>query len=88
MFLNQNGFFIQSGKNDRMTWDASIILLWDSQPIRDVANTKQEPKMNDGTSWVKCLEQFWNIRIYYPYLEHLLWDDDAIGSFKHIKFNP
>ena len=63
-------------------------LLWESQPIRDVTNTKEKPKINYGTAWVRHLEQVWNLIISYPFLEILLWDDDVTGALKHSKFNP
>ena len=75
-------------KNDRLAWDGSIKLNWDSKPIKDATDTDNEPTINYGTAWSRHLEQIWNLRISYPSSEILLWDDDITGAFKHCKFNP
>ena len=88
IFLISNGIIIKPGGNDRLTWDGSIILNWDSQPIKHVTNTEDEPTINYGTAWNRHLEQIWNMRISYPTQDILLWGDDVTGAFKHSKFNP
>ena len=88
LFLTPNGIIIIPGKNDRLAWDGSIKLNWDSKPIKDATDTANEPTINYGTAWNRHLEQIWNLRISYPSSEILLWDDDITGAFKHCKFNP
>ena len=63
-------------------------LNWDSKPIKEATKTDNEPTLNYGMAWIRHLEQIWNLRISYPSLEILLWDDDITGAFKHCKFNP
>ena len=57
LFLTQNCIIIKPGKNDRLTWDGSIKLNWDSQPIKHVTNTADEPKINYDTAWNRHLEK-------------------------------
>ena len=34
------------------------------------------------------LVQIYNLRISYPHTDILLFDDDAAGAFRHVKFHP
>ena len=39
LFITLNGIIIKAGENDRLTWDGSIMLNWEYQPIKHVTNT-------------------------------------------------
>ena len=88
LHLTPNGIVVKPGKEDRLTYDGTIKLAWDSQPISDITDTAREPKIRYGTAFERHLIQIWNLRISYPRDEIYLWDDDVTGAFRQGKFNP
>ena len=37
---------------------------------------------------MRHLQWIWNLRISYPDIDILLWDDDASGAFRNTKYHP
>ena len=88
LHVTPSGIVIKPGKNDRLTYNSSIKLDWDSQPIKNITNLLLEPDLIYGSAYERHLIQVWNLRISYPTNDILLWDDDVTGAFRHGKFNP
>jgi hypothetical protein len=88
MHLTPQSIVVQPGKNDRLVFDGSAKLDWDSVPVNCMTHSSNEPDLIYGTTWTRHLEQIWNLRISYPDLEILVFDDDVSGAFRHAKHNP
>ena len=46
------------------------------------------PEIIYGSSFMKHVEIIWNLRITYPFLNLLLFDDDVKGAFRYDKCHP
>eukprot|EP00957_Ditylum_brightwellii_P070315 5341525-Ditylum_brightwellii.AAC.1 len=82
------GLIVKSRKNDRITFDGSIKLNWNSKPVNVITYVKYEPEVTFGQALPKNLIRIWNLRISYSYDDILLWDDDATGACRQCKLHP
>ena len=88
MHLTPQGLVIKPGKNDRLVFDASIRLQWDSFCVNMSTDPKTAPPIYYGLKFKMHLNRIWNLRISYPSESILLWDDDVAGAFRQGKYNP
>jgi hypothetical protein len=88
MHLTPQSIVVIPGKNDRLVFDGSAKLEWDSLPVNCMTHTHNEPDLIYGTTWNRHLTQIWNLRISYPDEDILVFDDDVSGAFRHAKHNP
>ena len=88
MHLTPQGLVVKPGKNDRLIFDASIKLEWDSYNINMATDNSTAPKIYYGDKFRMHLQRIWNLRISFPLSEILLWDDDVSGAFRQGKYNP
>ena len=88
MHLTPQSIVVLPGKNDRLVFDGSAKLEWDSLPVNCMTHTANEPDLIYGTTWNRHLTQIWNLRISYPDEDILVFDDDVSGAFRHAKHNP
>ena len=66
LHLTPNGIVVKPGKEDRLTYDSTIKLAWDSNPISAITDTAKEPKIRYGTAFERHLTHIWNVRISHP----------------------
>ena len=57
LHLTPNGIVVKPGKEDRLTYDSTIKLAWNSQPISLITDTAKEPKIRYGTAFKRHLLQ-------------------------------
>eukprot|EP00978_Attheya_sp_CCMP212_P035536 scaffold155190_cov44-Attheya_sp.AAC.1 len=88
MYLTPHSIIVLPGKNDRLVFDGSAKLEWDSLPVNCMTYTSDEPDLIYGTAWNRHLTQIWNLRISYPSGDILIFDDYVSGAFRHAKHNP
>ena len=88
MHLTPQGLVVKPGKNDRLIFDASIKLEWDSYNINMATDNSTAPKIYYGDKFRMHLQRIWNLRISFPLLDIYLWDDDVSGAFRQGKYNP
>jgi hypothetical protein len=87
--LARQSILVICGKNDRLAFDGSTKLEWDSVlPVNCMTNAANEPDLIYGTCWNKHLICIHNLRIFYPKKEIELFDNDASGAFLHAKHGP
>jgi hypothetical protein len=86
--LTPQSILVICGKNDRLAFDGSSKLEWDSVPVNCMTNAANEPDLIYGSCWNRHLIRIHNLRISYPKKEIELFDDDASGAFRHAKHNP
>ena len=82
------GIVIKPGKKDRIIFDASIKLDYDSYCINMATDKNNEPDILYGEAFMKHLIRIWNLRISYPDQDIYVWDDDVSGAFRQGKYNP
>ena len=82
LHLTPNGIVVKTGKEDRLMYNSTIKLAWDSNPISAIMVTAKEPKIRYGTAFERHLTHIWNKRISHPNEEIYLWDDDVTGAFR------
>lgn len=87
-FFTPNGLLCKPGKKDRLVFDGSFLINWDSTPINTMIDIDTEPLVTYGRVLQEHLNRIWNLRISYPNEDILLWDDDVAGCFRHIKHHP
>ena len=87
-YYTPQGYVIKPGKNDRLIFDGSHLLTWDSLPVNLMTNLFNEPEIVYNQTWDKHLSRIWNLCISYPMMDILLFDDDVAGAFRTIKKNP
>jgi len=88
LHVSPEGIIIKEGKKDRIIFDASFHIDYDSQAPNDWTSKYDEPTITYGTALLRHLQQIWNLRISYPDDIIYLWDDDVAGAFRLIKYNP
>ena len=88
LHLTPQGLLVKPGKNDRLVWDGSFIPSWDATCINMMLSHATEPEIVYGTTFMRHLENIWNLRITHPTKELLLFDDDVKGAFRHCKYHP
>ena len=88
LHLTPQGILIREGKKDRIIFDGSIKLKFDSIPINAHMNAKNEPEIHYGKKFMMHLVRIWNLRITYKNIDIYLWDDDIAGAFRQLKYNP
>jgi len=88
LHVTPQGLIVKPGKNDRLVFDGSIKLNWNSHPVNSMTHVKYEPEVTFGQALPKHLIRIWNLRISYPEKDILLWDDDATGAFRQCKLHP
>ena len=88
LFLTPEGIIIIMGKNHRIVYDPSTKLFFDSLTVNMMMDVEKSPPIVYGFAFLRHLEEIWNIRISYPTLNILLWDDDFTGAFRTPKYNP
>lgn len=88
MHLTPQGLVVKPGKNDRLIFDASIKIKWDSYNINMATDNSTAPKIYYGEKFAMHLKRIWNLRISFPLLPIFLWDDDVAGAFRQGKYNP
>eukprot|EP00957_Ditylum_brightwellii_P010895 825580-Ditylum_brightwellii.AAC.1 len=86
--VTPQGLIIKPEKNDRLVFDGSIKLKWDSKPVNSMTHVRFEPEVTFGQALPKHLVRIWNLRISYPDDDILLWGDDAISAFRQCKLHP
>eukprot|EP00957_Ditylum_brightwellii_P069616 5287842-Ditylum_brightwellii.AAC.1 len=86
--VTPQGLIVKPGKNDRLVFDGSIKLDWNSKPVNSMTHLKNEPKVTFGYAMPNHLIRIWNLRIPYPDDDILLWDDDTTGAFRQCKLYP
>jgi hypothetical protein len=88
LMLTAQGYVMLPGKNDRLVFDASHMLHADSRPFNHRVDNAHEPEIFYGGSWLQYLIFLYNLRITYPHLEILVFDDDVTGAFRQPKYHP
>ena len=88
LHLTPEGLIVRPGKNDRIIFDASFRMDFDSQCVNMWSNPDREPPIRYGTTFLRHLIRIWNLRITYPKQDIYLWDDDIAGAFRLVKYNP
>ena len=88
LHVTPQGLVIKLGKNDRLIWDGSFIPHWLATCINMMLSQDTEPEIIYGTTFMRHLEIIWNLRITYPDIDILLFDDDVKGAFRHSKYHP
>ena len=88
LHVSPEGIIIKEGKKDRIIFDASFHIRYDSQAPNDWTSKHDEPSITYGTALIRHLQQIWNLRITYPDDIIYLWDDDVAGAFRLVKYNP
>ena len=81
------GLIVKPGKNDRLIFDGSVRLQWNSMPVNDMTHPSNEPQIHFQKAMPNHLRRIWNLRITYPHEDILLWDDDATGAFRQVKLH-
>ena len=87
-FYTPNGLISKPGKKDRLVFDGSFTINWDSQPVNRMVDASTEPPVTYGSVLQEHIKRIWNLRISYPDTDIFLWDDDVAGCFRHIKHHP
>jgi len=89
LHLSPEGILIKPNKNDRIVFDASFKINYDSHSLNSSwTHPWEEPPIYYGTALLRHLTRIWNLRVTYADDEILLWDDDVAGAFRLIKYNP
>ena len=89
LHLSPEGILIKPNKNDRIVFDASFKIHYNSHSLNTSwTHPWEEPPIHYGTALLRHLTRIWNLRITYADDEILLWDDDVAGAFRLIKYNP
>ena len=88
LHVTPQGIVIKPGKKDRIIFDASIKLDYDSYCINMATDKNNEPDILYGEAFMKHLIRIWNLRISYPDQDIYVWDDDVSGAFRQGKYNP
>ena len=86
--LSPQGYLVKPDKKDRLLFDASHRPYPWCQALNDITHKRNEPELVFGHTFVKNLIRIYNLRITFPLLEILLWDDDASSAFRNIKHHP
>eukprot|EP00957_Ditylum_brightwellii_P167455 12747717-Ditylum_brightwellii.AAC.1 len=68
--------------SDRLVFDGSIKLNWDSKPVYSMIHVKFEPEVTFGQTLPEHPIRIWNLRISYPNEGIPIWDDDSTGIFR------
>lgn len=55
LYLTPNSIVVKPSKEDRLTYDSTIKLTWDLQPISDIMDTAREPKIRYGMAFERHL---------------------------------
>ena len=74
-------------KKDRLVFDGSAMLTWDSLPVNYMTQLFHEPEIIFNQIWSKHLSRIWNLHITYLQVGILLFDDDVAGTFCTVKKN-
>ena len=89
LHLSPEGILIKPNKNDRIVFDASFKVNYNSLSLnKSWTHAWEEPPIRYGTALLRHLIRIWNLRITYADDDILLWDDDVAGAFRLIKYNP
>ena len=79
---------MKPGKKDRQIFDGAYRISPDSPCVNDFTNKLDEGELLYGSAFTRHLIRIYNLRISYPNQELLLFDDDASGAYKHVKYHP
>jgi len=88
LHLTPQGLVIKPGKNDRLVFDGSHLIKFNSSCVNMFTNPNLEPKIRYGKAFQRHITRIWNLRISYPKKDILLWDDDVSGAFRYNKYHP
>ena len=88
LHFTPQGLLIKPRKNDRLVFDASHRVTAESACVNDFTSPDNEIQLEYGTALRRHLTRIYNLRITYPLEEILLFDDDASGAFRHVKYHP
>ena len=89
LHLSPEGILVKPNKNDRIVFDASFKINYNSLSLNTAwTHAWEEPPIRYGTALLRHLIRIWNLRITYADDDILLWDDDVAGAFRLIKYNP
>jgi len=89
LHLSPEGILVKPNKNDRIVFDASFKINYNSLSLNTSwTHAWEEPPIRYGTALLRHLIRIWNLRITYADDDILLWDDDVAGAFRLIKYNP
>jgi len=89
LHLSPKGILVKPNKNDRIVFDASFKIKYNSLSLNTSwTHAWEEPPIQYGTALLRHLTRIWNLRITYADDDILLWDDDVAGAFRLIKYNP
>ena len=65
-FFTPNGLVTKPGKKDRLVFDSSFLIDWNSQPINAMVNPDDEPEVTYGRVLQDHINRIWNLRILHP----------------------
>ena len=77
MLTSATGLVVKLDKDDCFVFDGSYHTTPFAAAVNDFSNKKNEPKISFGTALDQHLNRVYSLRISYPLLEILLFDDNA-----------
>ena len=80
--VTPQGLLQKDGKNDRLIFDTSHLIDFDSLAANCVTKLQLEPIIRYRGTLQRHFKRIWNLRITYPTKRILLWDDDVSGVFR------
>jgi hypothetical protein len=81
LWLTPNGLLQIPGKKDRVIFDSSFLLHAHSRVFNLCIDKDCEPEIVFSRAWFRYLRRIYNLRISFPNLEILLFDDDVVAAF-------
>ena len=85
MYLTPQGLLVKPRKKDRLVFNAAYLASPFSICINHFTSPENEIELQYGYTFKNYLKRIYNLRITYSNKEILLFDDDVLGSFRHIK---
>ena len=85
LWLGAQGLIWKEGKNDRLVFDGSFLETLFSTRINQIVSTTDEIELHYGTAMARSLVKMHNLRTSYPTKEILLFDEETLGVFRHVK---
>ena len=88
LHLTPQGLVIKPGKNDRLVFDASHLIKFDSICSNMMTNPSVEYPITYGDAFSRYLTWIYNMRISLPREDILQFSDDVSGAFCWPRFIP
>ena len=82
--LTPQGLVVKPGKADRLVWDGSFLINYDSTCINSMQDPSKSPPIYYGDALTRHFTRIYNLRVTYPNDEIYLWDDDVSGATEHV----